>query len=481
MLMCRSLPRSHHSRLAVATCLVLCGVSSSIAGGVQQQRPNFIFILTDDQRHDAVGCAGNPQIHTPTLDRLCAQGMRFRNAFVTTSLCSPSRATCLTGRYASAHGVVGLGGRLRPGEQTLPGILAAAGYRTAVAGKWHLGNRPAELGFERAVTFVSNGRYYGRPVTEEGREREVPGHIDRYCADRAVEMIRQWDDEPFFLWFCAQLPHMNHEHRWDARQQTLDKYDASKLTVPITLRADLTGKPPYLLEARPRTQAQDTYGYADADVLREHIRDYYAVITEMDEILGGLIKAVDDLGLRERTYIVFMGDNGWFLGEHGLTSKVLAYEASIRVPLIVTGPRLTHGTDDHLVLNVDIAPTILELAGVNVPESMQGQSLVPLLRGQAVEWRSSFLYEVPKSQLGVWPLLAVRTDRYKYIRTLEPESPGRAAFEELYDLQQDPHEIWNVAKHPMHRPRRDDLVRLMDEHHRRIGDRVRHSDSWTEN
>jgi arylsulfatase A-like enzyme len=426
------------------------------------RRPNFVFILTDDQRHDAMGCAGNRWIHTPNIDALAARGVRFTRAFVTLSICSPSRATCLTGRYGSRCGVMSLGKGLNAGEKTFAHHLKAAGYRTGIVGKWHLRDRPRDCGFDYAAYFQGNGPHYDRRVVEGGRKKVAKGYIEDYSAAKCVEFMRAASDEdsPFLLWWCTQVPHMTDRFTWDARRETLARYDAGRLPLPVTWRDDLSGKPPYLKTARSRTRAL-TYGYDKAESVRRHLRRYYAAITDMDAAVGSLLKGLDALHLRDSTYVFFLSDNGWLLGEHGLTSKVLPYEESIRVPMILAGPRVKPGVDGHLVLNADVMPTMLELAGLAPAGNVHGRSLLPLLTKAETPWRESILYEAPVSVLGSAPLLAVRTERWKYVRTFEGKRLSEAAkvtFEELYDLRSDPHETTNLIARPEHAKVRARLV-----------------------
>ncbi len=437
-------------------------------------RPNLIFILTDDQRHDALGCAGNRLIRTPNMDSLAARGVLFRNAFVTLSICSPSRACCLTGRYGSANGVTTLGAKLKAGEKTFAQYLKGAGYQTCFVGKWHIGgSTPGDVGFDDVVYFTSNGPQHDREVIEHGKQTTAKGYIEDHCADQSIRFIESAakQDAPFLLHLCTQVPHMTPEFTWEARPETLELYNEAAMPVPETWDDDLFGKPPYLREARFRTRAQDIYGYRDPAAIREHTKRYYAAITDLDEALGRVIAAVGALGIRDNTYILLMGDNGWFMGEHGLTSKVLAYEESIRVPLIVSGPGLKGEVNDELVLNADIAPTLLDLAGAPVPSHVHGASLVPLLRGQQTDWRTSFLYEAPIPALGSWPLFALRSHEWKYIQTYDPEHPSRLVFEELYDLRNDPHEMGNLAGLEERRETQERLRAELAELRERVGAR----------
>ncbi|MCH5374820.1 MAG: sulfatase-like hydrolase/transferase, partial [Planctomycetes bacterium] len=327
--------------------------------------PNIIFILTDDQRYDALGCAGNDLARTPHLDSLAARGVRFSNAFVTLSICSPSRAACLTGRYGSANGVTTLDRPLRHGEQTFAQRLARQGYATGVAGKWHLGSTPSECGFQFASFFRSNGPYYNRSIVVDGQPSRVPGFIDDWVADQALRFVdsARSDKRPFALWVCTQVPHMNHRFDWNAREETLALFDQTKMPLPTTWQDDLSGKPGYLKTSRSRSQALQ-YGYDQAESIRLHWKRYLAAVHEVDASIGRLLRGVSERGLDRNTWYLFMGDNGWFMGEHGLTSKVLPYEESIRVPMIVAGPDTRPRVDDHLVLNIDLGATVLDIAGV---------------------------------------------------------------------------------------------------------------------
>jgi len=448
----RQCTRRQFLRTAGAAAAVLGGTARAgaeaggAAAGGGRGRANIIFILTDDQRFDAMGCAGNGRIRTPNMDALAGRGTRFDRAFVTLSICSPSRAACLTGRYGSATGVTALGRPLRRGERTFAHLLKRAGYQTGFAGKWHLGTTPAACGFDVVSSFGGNGRYYGRSVTQNGTRRTIPGFIDDFVAEESIRFIRSAAkaDAPFVLWMCTQVPHMNHKFDWNARQQTLALYDPARMPVPETWQDDLAGKPPYLKTARSRTRARQ-YGYGRKEAIRRHTQRYYAAVTEVDASIGTVLAAVRSLGLDDTTWFILMGDNGWFMGEHGFTSKVLAYEESIRVPMIVAGPGLKARTDKHLVLNVDLAATVLDIAGVAAPRTMHGRSLLPLVRGRETAWRDDVVYEAPTPALGSWPLLAVRTERWKYIRTYAKADRSRVAFEELYDLRADPHEMRNLA------------------------------------
>jgi len=454
-----------------ASGLGLAALATGVQARERPRRPNFVFILTDDQRHDAVGYSGNQLVRTPHLNDLAQRGMKFSNAFVVLSICCPSRAACLTGRYGSSNGVTHVSGsaRLHDGERTFAHYLKDAGYATAMVGKWHLANSPQACGFDFVTHFVSNGPQWDRQVNEHGQKKTAHGFIEDYNADQAIAFLDRMkdQDEPFVLFLCTQLAHMDHNFDWKPKAETLARYADVDIPVPRTWRDDLTGKPPYLKQGRNRNQAL-RYGYDKAENIREHLRRYYAAITDMDAALGRVIEAVKANGREDDTYYLFMGDNGWFMGEHGFTSKVLPYEESIRVPMFAAGPGIEAGTNEDLVLNVDWTPTMMELAGLVTPSSMHGQSLVPLLQGRKTTWRKSFLYEAPVPCLGSRPLLAVRTDRWKLIRTFETQACAKVMFEELYDLKNDPEEMQNLANDSKHARIQATLAQAMARYRNRL-------------
>ncbi|MEM9368561.1 MAG: sulfatase-like hydrolase/transferase [Planctomycetota bacterium] len=329
--------------------------------------PNIVFILTDDHRWDSYGASSSQRIRTPKLDQIADRGTRFENAFVTLAICSPSRAACLSGRYRSVNGVTSVGNSpLRAGERTFAHALREAGYATGVAGKWHLKTTPEECGFDFASTCWSNGTWYDRKFQIDGETQTMPGFVDDVAADESLRFIDEAVDsnKPFVLWLCTQVPHMDHRFRWPAKENILN-----------------------------------------------HTRDYLASVQQMDAAVGRVLSGIEDRGLSENTWFIFMGDNGWFLGEHGFTSKVLAYEESMRVPMAIAGPKTQPRVSEDLVLNIDLTATIYAMAGLPIPDPLHGRSLLPMVeRGAANHWRTSFLYEAPTPQLGSRPLWANRNE-----------------------------------------------------------------------
>lgn len=422
----------------------------AVAAGARAGAPNLLVVLADDLRFDALSANGNPHIRTPHLDALAARSVRFTQASVVMSLCSPSRAAILTGRYGSANGVTSLDAPLRAGETTVAERLRGAGYHTAMVGKWHIGGTPQKAGFDEAFYFRGNGPFHRRRVIDGERELRPEEHVDDVCVERSIAFLetQAGSGRPFFLMHATQLPHMDDRHAWPSPAEFRDRYDPAELPLPATAGGDLTGKPPYLATVRNRTQA-DSYGYRETARLREHLRDYYAVVTQLDTMIGRLLAALDRLGLRETTWIVFLSDNGWLLGEHRMTSKVLPYADSVRVPLTIAGPGAVPRVEERLALNLDLAPTLLELAGAARPAALHGASLLPLVRGGvASEWRRSFVYECLDGYGGTQPLLAAISPEWTLVHTWNAaDAVGRQApdFVELYNRVADPAESRNVA------------------------------------
>lgn len=432
---------------------IACGLLPCIAFAEQSEvaaPPNIVFILTDDHRWDSYSGSGNELIHTPNLDKIAAVGTRFSNAFVTLAICSPSRAACLTGRYGSSNGVTAYGNvPLNDGETTFAQSLRDAGYTTGVTGKWHLKTDPEACGFDFASTCWGNGTWYDRKFTIDGSVKAMQGFVDDVTATEAIRFVDQatQSGKPFVLWMCTQVPHMDHRHKWPANEEFLNRHDIRKMPLPETWDDDLRGKPEYLKTARNRTRAIE-YGYENPNSIRSHARDYYASVEQMDAAVGRLINEVDRRGQSKNTWYIFMGDNGWLLGEHGMTSKVLPYEESMRVPMAIAGPETSAKISNDLVLNIDLTATIYELAGLSPPAALHGRSLLPIVKGQTPDdWRNSFLYEAPTPQLGSQPLWAVRNARWKYVET-HPQDASGEVFQELYDLESDSIEKSNLAGTP---------------------------------
>ena len=422
---------------------ILCQSQVS-AQSVEKKGPNIIVIYTDDHRWNAIGKSGNKIIKTPNIDKLAESGLYFPNSFVTLSICTPSRAAFLTGQYGSRNDVMSQSlNTVNPETKTIADYLKEGGYSTSVFGKWHISNSPKSMGFDYEYYFQGLAPYWDVPFIKNGNEVETTGFVEDVIVDGALEFIESASEteEPFFMWFNTWAPHMDIDFSWPAKGRTLSEYPIESMSLPGNWPADFTGKPSYIQNNRPHQRAL-YYGYSEAYPLQHHIRGYYAATTDMDAAIGKLINTINETDLSENTYIFLMGDNGWFMGEHGLTSKVLAYEESIRVPLIVTGPGIEKGVSEELMLNIDLMPTALDLAGIEIPVDLNGMSFKYLIKHSEEksleDWRDYIFYEAPISVHGTKPHYAIRTKEWKLIQTFDEDESENIIFEELYDVKKRP-------------------------------------------
>ena len=425
-------------------CALLAGTSGQVAAGLGQEdgRRNIVFILTDDQRFDALGIL-NDYFRTPHLDRLAAGGLLFENAFVTTSLCSPSRASILSGQYAHAHQVLDNSTPMPGGIPTFPRGLQAAGYETAFVGKWHMGGASDEPrpGFDHWVSFRGQGPYTDPTLNINGTRAETPGYTTDLLTDHAVEFIRRGRDQPFLLYLSHKAVHAP----FTPAERHAGAYVDTRYPRPASMAdtdANYAGKPAWVRAQRDSWHGVDGMydGRTDFD---RFVREYAEALMAVDDSVGRVVEALRDEGLLDSTLLVFTSDNGFQFGEHGLIDKRTMYEASIRVPLIVHCPELFEGgrRRPEMILNIDFAPTFLQAAGAPIPETMHGRSFHGLLDGTAEEWRDAFLYEYfwERAFPQTPTVLGVRGDRYKLIRF-----HGVWDSYELYDLEADPHEMHNL-------------------------------------
>lgn len=409
--------------------------------------PNFVLLVTDDQRGDALGAMGNPIIQTPHLDRLCREGVTFVNNFVTTSICMVSRASMFLGQYLSTHGINEFNEQLTPEafRRSYPGLFRAAGYRMGFIGKWGLDRKPLPEGqFDYWRGFAGQGSYF--PEGPNGP------HATALMGRQAVECLRQFADrQPFFLQVSFKAPHVQDE---DPRQFLYDPADAAlyrDVTIPPPRTADTRFLSALPIEVhRSEGRRRWAIRFSTPELYQESVRSYYRLITGVDRVVGHIRRTLAELGLDRDTVIVFTSDNGFYLGEHGLAGKWLMHEPSIRTPMIIYDPRLPEKARGlrrpEIALNIDLAPTLLALAGLEIPRSVQGRSLVPLLDPEArPRWRKDFFYEHTFTARGWIPRVeGVRGERWKYTRYLDTDP----LFEELYDLETDPHEERNRARDP---------------------------------
>lgn len=407
----------------------------SLPAGAGDRPPNFVFILTDDQRYDTLSCAGHPFLHTPRLDRLARDGAFFENAFVTTALCSPSRASFLTGQYAHRHGVRDNNTPFPAEARTFPRILQEHGYRTAFIGKWHMGTQEGpQPGFDHWVSFPGQGVYRNPVLNINGETKRVPGYITDILTDLAVQWLRERSAGPF----CLCLSHKAVHSDFIPAHRHSGLFTDAVIEPPASIHDTLEGKPEWLRQVKRAGPG------AEYREMAELVRNYCRCLAAVDESVGRVMRTLQDGGVLDNTLVVFAGDNGFFFGEHGLSDKRAMYEEAIRIPLLMHFPALIRpGTRiREMALNIDLCPTLLDLAGLAIPGDVQGRSLRPLLAGRKIPWRDEFLYEYdwePDARRRP-AIRGVRTERWKYI-----EYPGSANISELYDLRSDPLELHNIV------------------------------------
>lgn len=476
--------------------------SAARPASAADERPNILFIMSDDHAYQAISAYGSNRNQTPNIDRLAKEGMRFDRAFVTNSICGPSRAVILTGKYSHLNGFpdnsaqAWFNGR----QTTAPKLLQAAGYNTAVVGKWHLNSDP--IGFDYWHILQGQGPYYNPPMkTPEGVVRHE-GYTTDIITDVALDWLKTKRDpnKPFFLMYQHKAPHRN----WQPAPRHLDKYKDVTVPEPETLFDDYSGRtkpaaenqmsvaihltPADLKLAPPGGQTSEqqaafmkAYAAENQKVeaaklegkertkwnYQRFVKDYLRCVDAVDENVGRVLDYLDQSGLAKNTVVFYTSDQGWYLGEHGWYDKRWMYEESFRTPLLVRWPGKTQpsGVSDKMVMNLDFAETFLDIAGLKVPDEMQGRSIVPILQGQLpADWRKSVYYhyyEFPQPH-HVHPHTGVRTDRHKLIHFYTIDAW------ELFDLGKDPHELMSVYDDPAYAmvvaDMKKELQRLKDQY-----------------
>jgi len=442
------------NRLLAAT---LCISAILTTARAAESRPNFIFVIADDHRWDAMGVvqrehgesARFPWFETPAMDRLAAEGVRFRNAFVVHSICSPGRAAFLTGQYNHINGIINNSKPFPVDAITHATLLRDAGYRTAYFGKWHMGNQKGPRpGFQHSASFINQGIYQDCPFEINGEMVATSGWVDDVSTGLAIDWLKQNQEMPFSMVVGYKSPH-NRRGGPNLPDRLRDLYEG-ETTRPVPN----LGVPAIYHKPNPET-GEYPRGLADNDV---HL-DYLRHIKGIDENLGLLLDTLDQLGLAENTVIVYTSDNGYFLGEHGCGDKRALYEESLRIPFIVRAPqRFQKGlVVDEMILNIDLAPTYLALAGLPEHPQMHGESWHSLAAGEKpVDWRTSFLAYYFK-ELGDTPTcVGVRTATAKLVHY-----HGKPDFTEAFDLASDPYEIRNLADDSAFAtPLREEMIRL---------------------
>ena len=472
---------------------LIAAISATALGAAEQRPPNILFIFADDHAYQAISAYGDARklIETPNIDRLGREGMRFDRCLVTNSICGPCRATVLTGTYNHINGFVNNTNSRFDGSQiTFPKLLKTAGYQTALVGKWHLESDPT--GFDFWQILPGQGVYYNPPMNRMGQKVQPDGYVTDIITDTSLDWLKHRDrSKPFLLMTQHKAPH----REWDPALRHLDHDHGRTYPEPATLFDDYAGRgpaehgqdmtirdtmtpkdvkltpPPQLTPAQlaawnayyePRNAEFLKANPQGADLVRwryqRYLHDYLGCIRAVDESVGRLLAYLDEEELAENTIVIYSSDQGFYLGEHGWFDKRWIFEESVRTPLLVRWPGNTKpgSVNRALVSNLDFAETFLDLAGVAIPDRMQGRSLAPLLRGQTpANWRTSFYYqyfEYPEPHR-VQPHYGVITERHKLVHFggVGPD------YWELFDLQTDPSELRSVYDEPAYRDTRTSL------------------------
>ncbi|WP_339746997.1 sulfatase [uncultured Rubinisphaera sp.] len=413
-------------------------------------RPNIIFILTDDQRWDSLGCMGNDIIQTPAIDKLSREGVTFENMFCTTSICAVSRATYMTGQYARRHGINDFRTSYTPEQldNSFPMQLRENGYRTGMIGKWGIGGKLPVDRYDYWKGFPGQSKYF--PNGPQGASQ----HLTEIMRNQSLEFLDGCSEEqPFMLQLYSKAAHCQDGDPWpfqpDPKYNSM--YSEIEIPAPPLASEDQFNRLPEFLktsEARTRWHVR----FENPELFQKSIKDYYRLIAGLDETVAAIRKKLDEKGFAENTVIIYTSDNGFYLGDRGLAGKWYMHEESIRLPLIIFDPRLPESERNmrrsEMVLNIDISPTIFDLAGLPIPAKVQGKSLLPLLKHGDPNWRDSFVYEhrvpiktIPESE-------GLRTKRWSYVRYVETDPPT----EQLFDLEADPLEENDLAVLPGMQP-----------------------------
>jgi arylsulfatase A-like enzyme len=412
-------------------------IAALVSPASAEAKPNIIVIVSDDHRHDALGVvqrelgdkANFPFFKSPQLDRFAAGGIRFRNAFVTHSLCSPSRATVLSGLHTHQHGIT-FNEAPYTATETWPHALADNGWKTGYFGKWHMGNQRERPGFQEVATFLNQGIYFDCKFVVNGVDTPTRGWVDDVGTSYAIDFIRRSKEQPFALYLGFKAPH---DKRTPAKRHAPTYAD-----VKLKKTANWNQGAPWVNDA----------GW-DWDQRHDDRLAYFQTLAGIDDNIGRVLDVLDELKLAENTLLIYMGDNGYYLGEHGLGDKRTAYEESMRIPFLMRYPaKVKPAVRDELALNLDITATVLGICGLKPTWKQYGENLLPLVTAApgAEPWRKSFLYQNyrdPAFPKVTFDVLAVRTSSHKYI-----ENDHNPAWTQLFDLRDDPGENHNLTTEP---------------------------------
>ena len=427
---------------------------------------NVVFILADDHRYDAMGFLDHQFAETPHLDSLAKNGVHMKNAFVTTSLCSPSRASILTGLYTFRHRVIDNQRLVPKGTLFFPQYLQDAGYKTGFIGKWHMGGHTDKPrpGFDYWVSFRGQGHYTpptpDYTINENGKRVPQDGYITTLLTRYAVDFLDQQKDseEPFFLYLSHKAVHSEFTPEKKYANKFADK-PFKRSASETKVDGNKLNRPRWLLDQRNSWHGVDFPYHSDLDV-EQYYKRYCEALCSVDDSVGTVLNKLKEMGIHDETLVIYMGDNGFMFGEHGLIDKRVAYETSIRVPMLAQCPELFEGGTvvDKMVANIDIAPTVMEAMGLEKPAHMDGQSFVSLAKGLDVAWREFFLYvyywekNFPQSPT----VFSIRSDKYKYSSYY-----GLWDTDEFFDIQADPEEQNNLIRSSQHKKQARQMERQM--------------------
>jgi arylsulfatase A-like enzyme len=445
---------------------------ATVSAGAGADNPNILFIFTDDQPQICMGRMGNEHIRTPHTDRLASDGVLFTNAFVTTAICCSNRASILTGQHMRRHGIRDFRRPLSAEAfaRTYPALLRAAGYRTGYLGKFAVG-RPDPGLRHLALPADQFDFWFGFPQSINFRQEVAgkPRYLTTLMEEKAIEFLRTNPaDRPFCLTVALKEPHGPYNYD---DPEVPNPYQNVRIPPPPTFNLKSYESQPGFIR-KSLNGGSGPKWFDDADAYQQYVRTFYRLITRADLAVGRIMKALRESGFDKNTVVIYSSDHGSMLGAHGLTGKWLMYEESIRVPLIIRDPRLpatVRGTRcDKMALSIDLAPTMLAMAGVPVPASMQGRDLTPLISGRAVDWRKDWYYEhtynTNPPRRPIAKCEGIREDAWKYTRYSETEPP----YEQLFNLENDPRETRNLADDPAHAAALTRLRARCDEYRRSL-------------
>ncbi len=457
-------------------------------------RPNILFIMSDDHASHAMSCYGSRINRTPNLDRIADDGMRFDNCFCTNSICTPSRAVILTGTYNHINGVTTLDSRLDGRLVTMPKLLQAAGYQTAIVGKWHLGHggEADPTGFDYWNVLPGQGLYHNPEMIEMGERKTFPGYATDLITDFSLDWLNQRDpDRPFFLMCHHKAPH----RPWEPDEKHAKLYENEEIPYPETFNDDYSNRAAAAAAAKMRIDRDMTLtdlkqptpeGLTPEEEKKwkyqRYIKDYLRCVASIDDNVGRLLDWLEAEGLAENTIVVYTSDQGFFLGDHGWYDKRFMYEESLRMPFIIRHPAsITPGSvNEQMILNVDFASTFLDYANVDIPEHFQGSTFRALLEGGTPDgWQNSMYYRywMHLAHHHVYAHYGVRTLQHKLIYYYADAlgQPGaiddsREPEWELFDLDADPYELMNVYHDPAYAAVKAELTAELHRLQAKVGD-----------